>query len=246
MNLVENDTTKHVAIPAVIIAGVRTGGTFLAHCLSNHPHIFCDRGESLHKGSIWNTTLGPDPVKLLHCLTHMQGYRVSLCKLLYAQAFNAEVWSYLVDTQPRVIWLTRENAIRQAISEMMVQMARRGEIVRPAHSFDPVAPLRMELAPESILASARNLVEADKLALGKILEMHLTLHLTYERVTRGQYRLDDETGHDVCAFLGMRYVPMTCELQRINAQPLSEMLVNWDEASQVLRASEFADCLEGE
>jgi hypothetical protein len=246
MNLVENDATKFTARPAVIIAGVRTGGTFLAHCLSNHPDIFCDRGESLHHGSVWSTNLGADPVKLLHCLTHMQGYRASLCKLIYSQAFAPNIWSYLVETFPRVIWLTRDNTIRQAVSEMMVQMGRRGEIARPAHSLEPVAPLRVELSAESILASARNLVAADELAGGKLEKMRSVLPLTYEQITRGQYRLSEEVGKEVCDFLGVRYVPMACELRRINAQPLSEMLLNWNDASPILRTSEFFACLEGE
>ena len=73
MPKVENDETKYLARPAVLIASVRSGGTFLAHCLSNHPQIFCDRGESLHYRSLWHTHLTTNRAKLIYCLTHMLG-----------------------------------------------------------------------------------------------------------------------------------------------------------------------------
>ena len=60
---VQNDRTKNLARPAVVIASVRSGGTYLAHCLSNHPQVFCDRGESLHHDSLWHRYLKADSVK---------------------------------------------------------------------------------------------------------------------------------------------------------------------------------------
>jgi len=50
---VDNDRTKGLALPFLILAHVRTGGTFCAHALSNHPQVYCDRGETLHHLSAW-------------------------------------------------------------------------------------------------------------------------------------------------------------------------------------------------
>jgi len=44
MSIRDNDQTKGMAQGAVIIAAIRSGGTFLTHCLSSHSMIHCDRG----------------------------------------------------------------------------------------------------------------------------------------------------------------------------------------------------------
>lgn len=212
--IIENDATKAIAQPAVIVAGVRTGGTFLSHCLSNHPDIFCDRAESLHQTSVWHANLTFDRVKLLYCLTHMQGYRVSMCKMVYTQAFKPSVWKSIVEMQPRVIWLTRENVIRQTVSMLINRMAREGKIEHPAHSFDEVEPVKVELAAEAILAAARRLVVLDEYVLKEMASMSAVLRLTYEQVTQKEDGLTPKIGRQVCEFLGVRYKAMACDLKR--------------------------------
>jgi len=48
----ENDLTRN-PVKFMIIAGVRSGGTLLAHSLDSHPLIFCARGEPMHARSEW-------------------------------------------------------------------------------------------------------------------------------------------------------------------------------------------------
>ena len=241
----ENDETKHIARPAVIIASVRSGGTFLAHCLSNHPQIFCDRGESLHYRSLWHTQLTLNRAKLLFCLTHMQGYQVSMCKLIYQQAFLRDVWNYITGFPAiPVIWLRRGNTIRQAVSHILNQVARQGNIKRPQHTFDRVESICVELAPERVLRVARGLLEQDRRAR-KRLKPLAPLALTYEQIIGPASTLTDETTRRICEFLGVRYVPLGCELTRINPQPLAEMIENWDAVRRAIEASEFAEHLEG-
>lgn len=240
---VENDETKYLARPAVIIASVRSGGTFLAHCLSNHPQIFCDRGESLHYRSLWHTHLTTNRPKLLFCLTHMQGYQVSMCKLIYQQALLGEVWPHIAELE-HVIWLRRKNTIRQAVSHILNQAARQGNIKRPQHTFDRVESICVELAPERVLRVARGLFEQDRRAWRRLKPLK-PLALTYEQIIGLASTLADEATRKICEFLGVRYVPLGCELTRINPQPLAEMIENWDAVRRAIEASEFAEHLEG-
>ncbi len=239
-SVVENDETKFSARPGVIVASVRSGGTFLAHCLSNHPQIFCDRSESLHHTSLWHTHLTADRRKLLYCLTHMQGYQVSMCKLTHQQAFS-EVWDYIRRLR-LVIWLRRENTIRQAVSMMLNEMARGGRILRPQHTFGRVEPVRVELGPELVLRTARGLLERDQRA-GEQLRKLYPLALTYEEIVGPASTLADGATRKICKFLGVRYVALGCDLTRINAEPLEEMISNWEAVRGAIEGSEFAHLL---
>jgi len=239
---IENDETKHIARPAVIVASIRSGGTFLAHCLSNHPQIFCDRGESLHHTSLWHSHLTTNRAKVLFCLTHMHGYQVSMVKLLYQQAFLVEVWDYIRELP--IIWLRRENTIRQAVSVILNKMARRGRIEHPQHTFGKVDPVRVELEPQRVLNAARNLLVHDRRAK-ELLDLLNTLELIYEEIVGPGSTLADGVARRICEFLGVRSprCPLSCDLTRINPRPLEEMIRNWDEVRAAIEASEFAACL---
>src|SRR5512139_4102857 len=130
-----------MARPAIILAGVRTGGIFLAHCLSNHPRIFCDRSEPLNGKHIYYQLLRPDLVKILTCLTHQPFYHVSMCKVTFGQAVLPGVWEYITKNVPNVIFLTRRSVLHQAVS-LCINNSAPG---RPAHSFVDLPELRVAL-----------------------------------------------------------------------------------------------------
>ncbi|MDD5059295.1 MAG: hypothetical protein PHQ60_15670 [Sideroxydans sp.] len=246
----ENDPTLNMAGPALIVTGPRTGGTFLAHSLSNHPQVFCDRGEPLHHNSPWMRHLAGGHLPVLECLTHMVGYRVSMCKLLYLQAFEPAIWPYLVDLQPRVIHLIRANRVRQAVSLLLNMRARLGQIDWPQHTFGAVTPPATTLPAEVVLDMARDL-EAQEAGATQMLEaMQDVLLVAYADLAGGERAeaniLPKETAHRICHFLGVRPARLTCELRRVNARPLRETLVNWPEIEAAIAGSEFADCLEDE
>jgi hypothetical protein len=250
MPVIDNDATKYSAQPAVIVADIRSGGTFLAHCLSNHPQIFCDRGESLHRFSVWHTHLKVHSVDLLHCLLHMQGYCISMCKLTYTQAFHDSVLNYLDKLQPRVIWLRRENVIRQAVSALLNKLARGGKIMRPQHTFESVPPARVVISSEEILQEARDLAERDLAARVKIGSFKTWLEMTYAEMIGGEQEapdgLTEKAARRLCEFLGVRAIPLSCELKRVNPAPLSETLTNWPDVERAVRTSELAYCLKDE
>ena len=246
----ENDPTLNMAQPALIITAPRTGATFLAHCLSNHSQVFCDRGEPLHHNSPWGRHLPGQHLAFIECLTHMVGYRVSMCKLLYRQAFDPGVWPYLVSRQPRVIHLTRANRIRQAVSLLLNTRARMGEIEWPQHTFESVAPRATTLPAEAVLNMARDLEGQERQATETLQAIADVMLISYGELMggeRGQAEsLSQEVGRRICHFLGVLPEPLGCDLRRVNSRPLQEMLVNWPELGAAIAASEFADHLEDE
>lgn len=250
----ENDQTLNMATPAVIIAAIRSGGTFLAHCLSNHSQIFCARGEPLHYQSQWQQ-LSPDRRQLLALLLNQTGYQVSMCKATYVQALNQQLWTWLVARQPRIIWLRRENVIRQAVSVLINQAARAGSLQRPQHTFTPLGPLQLAqvtLSPALVLKAARGLRAQDQQVATRLADINIQkiCRLTYTDVVGGEglgvERLPAETSARLGKFLGVHYERLGCELQRINDQPLRELLANWRELVPILQESEFSQYLEDE
>lgn len=247
----ENDKTQGMAEGAVIIAAIRSGGTFLSHCLSNHPQVYCARGEPLHHHSVWVRTLHPDRRELLAAMLNQTGYKVSMCKLTYAQATNRAIWPWLAERQPRVIWLRRQNRIRQAVSVLINKAARHGEIKRPQHTFRETGPVRVTFPPETILKMARRLKGLDSQVGKRVNRMRHLYSTVYADVVGGEHSIADElperARRKVCVFLGVRSIePLRCDLKRVNPYPLREMLGNWKAVEAAVRRSEFAACLEDE
>ena len=250
-----NDPTRNMARPAVIIAAVRSGGTFLSHCLSNHRQIFCTRGEPLHYRSVFYAGdpaafMDIDRRNLLGVLLNQTGYEVSMCKTTYMQALDAQVWAWLVKRQPRVIWLRRENRIRQAVSLLINKAARRGEVKHPQHAFRKRRAASVTLDPVVVLKAARGLCAVDQRVAGQIAQIEHVYRVTYAQIVGGEgaeaRELPEKTTGELCGFLGVRYEALGCDLVRTNAHPLREVLSNWNEMEPAIRNSEFAGTLEDE
>lgn len=242
---VNNDETQGMASGVVIVAAIRSGGTFLAHCLSNHPAVFCDRGEPLHHGSVWCTVLQPNRRQLLAVLVNQTGYAVSTCKLTYHQAFHPEIWPWLEKRRPKVVWLRRENTIRQAVSVIINKQARNGRVKRPQHTLKATADLHLALEPALVLRSARGLLAHDQRARQRLAPFE-TLPITYEQIVGPGNALNTDATRAICRFLEVPYRKLSCDLVRVNPQPLADMLTNWREVEAAIRGSEFAGCLEDE
>lgn len=240
---------------AVVVASWRCGGTFLNYCLSNHPDIYCDRGEPMHRFSPWRAAMPGDPAELLRCVFDQRHYLVSMCKLTYVQAFHESVLPYLVKIKPAVIWLRRENVVRQAVSLML---AKRVMAVNPTarpealHTWgEATATAPSALPAEAVLKEARALALADERARER-LERYFPgyLELTYAQIIGGEgmtaNHLPTASARRVCEFLSVPYQMLSCNLRRVNPKPLREMLANWPEVEAALQGSELAGHLRDE
>lgn len=239
---------KDLGRPAVIVASWRCGGTFLSECLSNHPDIFCVRGEPMHRHNIWRQSMAT-PEDVLRCVFEQRHYQVTMCKLTYTQAFHAGVWPVLTRMRPRVIWLYRENVLRQAISLIKVKLHRKGRMATPVHSTEDCPLETLAVEPRVVVEHARSLAAANEDARQRLAGWEL-LELTYSQVVGGENgmaeRLSPVQARRICKFLDVPYKPMAAGLRRVNPYPLSALLGNWPEVAAAVRETELARFLDEE
>ena len=232
--------------PAVIISQARSGSSFLTERLSNHPDIFCSRGEPMHTRSVWANFVSVD---LLRCLLHQQFYAVSMCELTRRQAFGA-FWDYLTLIQPKAILLSRENVVRQVAEIMLAELNKRGKIQQPRHTMVSSPRVQVRLASDVLLKRARSYARATVVAHERCQVFSRLLEITYADIVGGE-RIDagsiaQPTSGRICSFLGVPPLTMTGRSRAINPYSLREILLNWDEVQKAVAQSELAYCLEDE
>lgn len=253
MPKVDNDPIKSKAKPFLIIAGVRCGGTFLAHALSNHSQVFCDRGETMHQHYIWRKEASMSHLELLHILTHQEGYLASGFRMVHSQAFHKQVWQAIVKMKPKVIHLSRANVLRQAVSFCFHQEVRKGRAAYyPVHVFRQQSPpTPVTIAPDTILHFCRQFVNARAFAAQRFRKAALdTLPVEYAEMFGGEgmsrHCAIKSISDAICAFLGVRLTFLCSDLKRVHQHPLRMMLANWREVRAAVAAGPWAKWLEHE
>jgi len=237
------------ARPAILIAHTRSGGTFLAHCLSTHPDIFCPRGEPLLPAHSWRQSL-PRHVPssaILGCILHAFHYEVGMCRITYIQT-NTDVCDYLRSVEAMVILLERQNLLRCAVSQEIMNMTTKGEIEYPLHSVQTVEPPGVTLRPLAVLERCRWQAEwhTKMHKISSDLKLRV-LCLTYADVVGGEMvnaeRLPLATTERITSFLGVKQYPMSSPLRAISPRPLRDIVTNWDELKAIIQESEFKSYL---
>ena len=248
MTKVENDTTRDPA-PAVIIAGPRTGGTFLAHGLSNHPDVYCERQEVLHLGSSYRMIeAGLSSLDILKIVWGQSGYLVSACKLQYSQAGYGGIWEHILERGARIIHLCRRNKLRQAVSLIINQMARDGAIpFHPQHARETPSRIAVTIDARRLQATAERLIKDQTVWTSRLLESGLpVLRLSYRAVIGegviSAKAVAPATAERICEFLGVVPHALPVNLKRINPWPLDKMIANWNDIEPLLGRPEFDGC----
>jgi len=257
MPKIENDETKRIARPFVIIAQKRSGGTVLAHCLSSHPDVYCDRGETFHELSVWGKhARGISKSLLAYILGHQEGYLYSGFRCVYLQALDKDLWNTFRKFDFKVIHLTRSNILRQGASIAVQRQIRAGKVeYYPVHTFRDIQERddfpRVEIQPWVLLKHCREVVQQDagmvknlELARFDVLKMKYTDFVGKEG--KVITRLPNDASSKLCDFLELPSAEMTTRLKRVSSFPLREMFVNWDEIETAVKVSEFADFLSEE
>jgi hypothetical protein len=169
-----------------------------------------------------------------------------MCKLVYSQAFAGQAWKYLKNHKPPVVWLRRENVIRQSVSLLINRAARGGKVTRPQHTFKGTKPLTIGLSADAILKQARGLRQRDARTARLLAHFPRVLKLTYADITDASKpgKVPVKATRRICRFLGVRYEPLRCDLVRVNPQPLSELIRDWPTLKAKIQDSEFAVYLE--
>lgn len=234
-----------LAQPAILIAHTRSGGTFLAHCLGSHPDIFCPRGEPLRT---WHVHApGIAQVQIVAMALHAYHYKVSMCRLTDVQT-SLDILDYLRTVKAKIIVLERENLLRSAVSQTLMNMAGRGEIKRPIHTTKPVKPVRVAVPPAAVLERCRWQQEwQERIRLDVAGTKLCALYLTYKEIVGGEMtsaeRVTLRATERICSFLGVETLPLVSNLRAVSPYPLKAIVANWTELRTAVQESEFAHYL---
>lgn len=227
---IDNDRTKGLVVPFLILAHVRTGGTFLAHALSNHPQVYCDRGETLHHLSSWRSAKIPVEA-IIKIIWNQDGYHAAGFRAIYRQAFHPRVWPIIQRVEPRIIHLVRRNVARQGISFGYQQLVRQGKIpFHPVHTFEAVQPDPVFVDPKIIACYARK-VRNEMLRGQEIIAKYpgQVLEISYEDLTgdRETIFVTDDATIRIENFLGIQPARLSVRLRRDFDVPMARWFKNW-------------------
>jgi hypothetical protein len=245
-NRIDNDETKGLAVPFLVLAHVRTGGTFCCHALSNHALVFCDREETVHHLSTWRKVGDMKPGRILRVLWSLAGYRATGVRMIYTQAFHPRVWPVIEEVQPRIIHLRRRSLIRQGLSQAYQQAVRAGMLAyHPVHSFEEKKPPAATINPKFAAYWVRKIEKENKRGLERMAAYSgAVLDVFYEDMvavaeTGSADRMEEETMKGICEFLGVEPAPLRVDLRRDFPVPTRELFVNWEEVASELEKAGF-------
>lgn len=229
--------------PAMILAGTRTGGTMLASCLSNHPDIFCVRGEPLLDGEAWRDSLpGMTDSQILLCIFTQFGYKIGMCKVTYDQF--KPVIHIIRAMRPKIIHLVRGNVIRCCLSQLAT--GTRGKY---AHSTGKVNTTAFAVNAVQFVQKCRKHVEEVEVMQEWIDESGLeSITVAYEEMVGGEGRsvsqMEGKTSNKVCEFLGVDYpIVLETRLRKVNPARIKSMVLDWNKLRAALAVTEFAEII---
>jgi LPS sulfotransferase NodH len=245
MAKVQNDLTRD-PMPALILAGPRSGGTFLAHGLSNHPDIYCERQEVMHIDSSYRMAVPSlKAAEILEIVWGQPGYTVAACRLQYSQADYGRVWPLVKEREAKIIHLRRRDKMRQAVSLIINEMARDGSIpFHPQHARATPKRIAVMIEPERLKAMVARLIKQETFWQSQLFEARLPMiSLTYraiigEGVISAQ-QVAPAAAKRVCEFLGVAYRGLPVGLRRVNPWRLEKMIANWSDIEPLMGAPEF-------
>lgn len=221
---------------AVIIGANRTGGTFLACCLSNHPDIHCPRGEIFSKEAPWQQRLNLGHAELLDFVLSETFYQVSMCRLTYIQAFDDQVCGYLHGQHVKVVHLVRDDLAVVTSALLAKAEKKRG---RPRHVFLGADDAFQddEVLDTSVGEVVQRLahLKAQREKFERLYSDLEVLVVRYEDMTTGGHMLDQGVGAEVCAFLGVvPVVPLWARNSKMHRRALSTYYKNWRSIKSVI------------
>jgi len=243
---------------AIILTTQRSGSTLLVSSLQSHPDILC-RGELLiagmgmktprlfenHRYAIkltrfvwtgaWHST------RTMRRFYEIPGPRTHVFKAMYNHLSPPWTLRWLLRRKDiRVIHLRRRNLLKQYISFLL--MTRRRDTKWLPNTTVPLPPLRVRVSPEHALRYfARNELlypRFDALFAG-----HVRMPLIYEDIIAGQ-QIKSDVAEELCDFLDVPRRPLTTQYIKINPDSLREIVMNYDELSDALRATRYSSFLD--
>lgn len=170
---------RRPALPGVILFIPRSGSTFLAHCLSNHPEIYCSRREPLGKYSPERALGMTNNAKIVKLELTRLNYTAVLTKLRLRDARLPEVAAMLKHIKAKIIYIERQDRVAHAISGLVAK--KRNIQVTYAH----LPSFKCTIMPDEVFHQCKKIENAYERAATFIPTLEPLLRLTYEEITCG-------------------------------------------------------------
>jgi len=241
----------------IIIAGARTGSTFLKNMINSHPDVLCF-GEVLNLSKIqwdfedlnsqFNTPelrefRDNNPVNFVDYVYDLGRESEMECvgfKSLYRHyrysPKHDQLIQYLLENEDiRIIHLKRLNSFKVFCSLQIANMrVERGTTMNAYRPDDVEENLSITVNPKSCLEyvkkSAINMAKFDALFAHR---KPLTVH--YEDLSANTAK----TMAGVLRFLDLKPAPLSINTHKVRKQPISEVVTNYDEVAEFMTAKGY-------
>jgi len=226
---------------AIITGYGRTGTNYLAGCMSNHPQVFCWRGEPFTRE---NRQLYRDTLCVMECFWNAPLYDVRMFKINYSRLRddNNKCWNRICDVRPRVIHLYREDILRQYVSDRTLRA--RIEAGKE-HGRDLV---RLRDNPHLVLDFIENVLSQKLWFQKQVTRADLdVLELSYEEITDGGQATETvplEAAEQICDFLGVDQAPLPAVTKKATPYTPDQVFENWPRIEEVVAGSKYSYLLE--
>lgn len=224
---------------AIIVSAQRSGGLFLAGCLSNHPDISCPREEPFRGQAIWKQVLKLSNRDLLDFILSQPYYKVNACRLTYDQIFDPEISAFIFENKIGIIHLTRE-ILPTVTSTLLAKQEIREGI--PRHWFDDTFQDNeiLDVSPEEVIKRIKHLIRQRRIFKERF--SGEILSLTYEEITACSDMLPEGVTWRICDFLEIDYHRLIASNRKMHRRSIESYYSRWNEISDVISQA-FPDVL---
>jgi len=232
-----------------IFAHYRAGTNLLRDLLNSHPEIYCDE-------EIFNPFMLPRPRKVLFPYLYMKSKSMKVnidmygCNLKLDQLSKILIYSIHGDPEKfifnlcekgwKIIYLTRHNILRQAISNQAAYSRQQWIATRD----NPIGDSKIHIDCGQLLNEMRWISDTS----GKeenIFRKLPHIKLTYENDLFNEEHHQD-TLNRIFDYLGLPPVPVKTDMMRTSCNKLSDFIQNYEELANIIHTSEYARYLEEE
>lgn len=217
--------------PFLIVGLPRSGTTLLHTYLNNHPNLH-SRGEVVLKDLVQKPENTFVPFG-----KHIQaaGAKVLLPEAPSETDFQLIKQAFISNPQIKIIFIQRENLLRRYTSLQIAyktrqwsQTGKEAALSERQIIIDPKVLLKQLKETETNLFRYRNLLKEVS-----------CMEISYEHLVQ----LPQQLLPDVQAYLGVKANPLISLLQRQNPEPLSSLVRNFDQLTEVLKNTPYSKYL---
>jgi hypothetical protein len=229
----ESGPYKGLLMKILLCSQARTGSNMLRSIIGQHPDIRVG-GECCEDGhlQLWWSAWSSEPMPTLPAVANPQKHIEYLWKCLDmwnvhdGHAGNVFHKAAALESDVKVLWLSRRNKIDQAIS---LVLAHKTNIWIPNHSVDKTD--KVQLNPEDIASLIRDFNKGRQ-HCKKLLKNHPGLDIEYEQLCSDLSTVLSQ----LWSFLGVSAIIAESETKKTYRQSVSEIVINYDDIVRYVRS----------